>query len=140
MAGDARLKRSWAGLADLDFPPPAGSLQTVTATPQRRRRWLGLVALAGAVFTLVVAEVFLRGRAGPWLMLAAYGACLLFVAVAILAALLEVRFVAQRGLDERRALLNEALGEIQSQAIERKTAPTNRDGADKPPPAPPRQG
>lgn len=79
--------------------------------------------MAAAVFILLATETVLRGRVSPILVLLAYGACLVFVLMAVVIALVDARAIARRVLGERRDLLNEALHDIESRMREKRKGP-----------------
>ena len=93
-----------------------------------RRRWLGALALAGALGMLLLGETVLKERLGPLAALAYWLACLGLTTVAILMALLDVRAVQSRSRQEQRALFQDALKNIEAEARKRMPGNTGNNG------------
>jgi hypothetical protein len=81
-----------------------------------RRRWIGALALLGALAMLVAGETFLQGRLGAFGFLIFWLLCLGLTSVAIFAALLDFRAVQFRSREEQRRLVETTLEKIQFDA------------------------
>jgi hypothetical protein len=88
-----------------------------------RRRWFGALVLLAAVAMVICGETVLRDRMGPLATLVFWLACMALTGVAILVALLDARALGQRTRQERRALFEATLKQIQSDVSERPHPP-----------------
>lgn len=84
-----------------------------------RRRWIGAGSLLAALALLIAGETVLKGRFTPVTFFAYWLGCFGFAMLAIGAAVLEARAVRQQAREEQRALLGNALQEIQAEKAHR---------------------
>ena len=83
------------------------------------RRVLAVLFLATAVVMLAVGETTLKGRLGPFATLIYWSACLLVTGAAIVCALVDALRLLGRSRQERRALLEATLCEIEAERARR---------------------
>src|SRR5260370_42060801 len=90
--------------------------------PDARRRWLGPLCLASGLLMLVCGQTMLenRLRQSPFLTLAYWLVCFVFTALAMLAAVLDLRYVRSRTRQEQRQLLEDILKKIETEARAKK--------------------
>ena len=81
-----------------------------------RRRWVGGLALAGALAMLVGGETFLKGHLQPVAFLVYWLICFLFTGLAIVIAFLDARALQHRIRREQRDLFEATLRQIQREA------------------------
>ena|SRR5712691_2833619 len=97
-------------------------------TPAARRRWIGSIALAGALAMLVIGQILLKGRLSDLAFLVYWMICFLLTALAMAMALIDMRAVRNRTRQEHRRLLETTIEQIQADA---QTKP-QRDGPENP--------
>jgi len=81
-----------------------------------RRRWLGVLVLAGALAMLIVGETVLQGRLHNRAFLAYWLVCFALTGSAILVAFLDARALRRQTRQEAHDLLQNTLNEIASDA------------------------
>jgi drug/metabolite transporter (DMT)-like permease len=92
-----------------------------------RRRWLGGIFLCISAAMLLAGEMFLseRLRQSPLLTVIYWMLCFVFVALAILIALVDLIIVRRRSVSEHRILVEKTLGKI---AHEKQTHLSSKNG------------
>jgi hypothetical protein len=93
-----------------------------------RRRWLGGLALAGALGMLIAGETVLEGRLRGLAALGYWLVCFLLTGVAMAVALWDLRAVRQQTRRQERELLESALKEIEVD-VRAKSSSGRREGA-----------
>jgi len=88
--------------------------------PGSTHRWLGALALAGAVAMLVAGGTVLEGRLGPIQFALYWATCFLLTATAIAIAFADVRATASRTAREQRELFEATLQKIQDEATHKR--------------------
>jgi len=110
--------------------PVAGDVSVIASgmvmDATARRRWLGALALVGALALLVAGETVLKGRLGDLAFLFYWLVCLGLTCLAILAAILDVRSLQRHARQEQHELLDDTIKRIQSDAKAR-NRPNNQD-------------
>ena len=81
-----------------------------------RRRWFGGIVLASAVAMLVCGETILRDRLKGNSLLAYWMVCFVLVMLAIIAAFQDLAALKNRSRQEHRALLDDTLKQIETEA------------------------
>lgn len=81
-----------------------------------RRRWLGVLMLAGALAMLIVGETMLMGRLHDLAFLAYWLICIALTGSAILVALLDARALRHQTRQEAHDLLQSTLNKIATDA------------------------
>ena len=81
----------------------------------RRRRWLGGIALVLALAMLIAGQTVLSTRFGPLGFAVFWIVCLLLTCVAIIVAFRDLSVVRRRTREEQRALFESTLNEIARQ-------------------------
>jgi hypothetical protein len=92
-----------------------------------RRRWFGALVLLAALAMLVAGETVLEGRLGPVTLLLYWLVCAVLTGVAIFVAFADLRALARRTRQEQRALLENTLREIETQAKAKPRKPGSED-------------
>jgi membrane protein implicated in regulation of membrane protease activity len=92
-----------------------------------RRRWLGILFLGCAALMLVAGQTILQNCLRDLAFLAYWIVCFGFTGLAVAVALLDARANRHRLRDERRALLQTTLKDIQSAAQKRQRAKGKQD-------------
>lgn len=85
-----------------------------------RRRWIGGLALAGAVAMLICGETLLSGRMAASLFVLYWLVCFILTGVAMIAAVRDLRSLVDRTRREQRDLLEDTLKDIQREARDRR--------------------
>ena len=89
------------------------------------RRWLGVVALAVAVVMLTTGETLLKGRMSPTVFVVYWATCFVVTGIAIVFALVEVRFVQRNARAQHRELFESTLREIEKESRTRQKPEDN---------------
>ena len=92
-----------------------------------RRRWLGAAALVAAVGMLVAGETVLDGRLTALGFLFYWLICAVLTGLAIFIAFADVRSLAYRTHREQRALLENTLKEIETEARKKAQRSSSKD-------------
>jgi drug/metabolite transporter (DMT)-like permease len=90
-----------------------------------RRRWFGALVLLAALVMLAVGQTLLEDHLKGWTFVGYWLACLGCLGLAIVAALLDVLALRHRTREEHRALLDETLQQIQTEAKSRRKRSSN---------------
>ncbi len=90
-----------------------------------RRRWLGVLVLAGALGMLILGETTLQGRLHGLAFLAYWLVCFVFTGLAVLVAFLDARALRRRTHEEAHDLLQTTLDKIATDA-RRKPPPNSK--------------
>ncbi|HSU55002.1 MAG TPA: hypothetical protein VLT36_13165 [Candidatus Dormibacteraeota bacterium] len=85
-----------------------------------RRRWVGAIAVAGALGMLILGETALKDRLHDLGLLGYWLICLLLTATAIVVAFLDARSLRVKIHREQRSLLEKTLKDIESEARSRR--------------------
>lgn len=81
-----------------------------------RRRWMGVIFVAAALAMLIAGQTILKSRLEGAVFVLYWLACLVFTALAIVIALLDVRTLRDRTREEHRTLIEDTLKEIEREA------------------------
>jgi hypothetical protein len=85
-----------------------------------RRRWLGGLALVTALVMLVAEQTVLKGRLSPVASLVYFLVCLVLTALALVAAVLDLRALRRQEREKQRDLLQQTLKTIETDANSRR--------------------
>ena len=88
--------------------------------PKTRRRIFGAVCLALALVMLIAGETVLQNRLSPVGFVVFWLGCMVFTAMAIGAALVDLFRVRTENRDAQRALIEETLREVEREKLRRK--------------------
>lgn len=93
-----------------------------------RRRWGGAVALAAALAMVIVGETLLQGHLSAPASLAYWLICMSLTALAMMAALLDLRALRERSREQQRDLFEQTLKNIETEAgVRRRQQEKNRN-------------
>jgi uncharacterized membrane protein len=88
-----------------------------------RRRWMGIVALIGALGMLLAGETVLQGKLQNITFVLYWLICLILTTAAIMIAFLDARALRRQTREEARDLLQTTLKEIETDAKARRRRP-----------------
>ncbi len=88
-----------------------------------RRRWIGGVALLGALTLLIVGQTVLANRMDGRLFVLYWATCFVLTATAFIVAFRDLRALQDRTRQQHRDLLQQTLDDIQAEAERRKRRP-----------------
>ena len=94
-----------------------------------RRRWGGALALAAALLMVVAQETVLKGRLSAPASLGYSLICLGLTALAMVAALLDLRALRRRSRDQQRDLFEQTLKTIETEAKARRHPGKGKGGS-----------
>jgi hypothetical protein len=81
-----------------------------------RRRWIGALCLASALVMLVCGQTFLEDRLSKNMFLLYWLLCFVFLGLAMIVAVRDLRCVSLQARQEQRKLLADTLKEIETEA------------------------